>query len=117
MLIVTSIVSTGAGLHVAAFFIEDKAHIPVVGAALAVAVPVVAFLGLLHALYYYLVRRFRALDAWMLFASTGIALIAVIAASVGVSLPSCLVILMLAPAVTVIAYEVLGYRQQAALAD
>jgi hypothetical protein len=32
ILIVTSIVATGAGLRVAAFFIEHKAHITVVGA-------------------------------------------------------------------------------------
>jgi low temperature requirement protein LtrA len=53
ILIVTSIVAMGAGLHVAAYFIEDKVQITAIGAALAVAVPVVAFLGLLHVLYYY----------------------------------------------------------------
>ncbi|HEV2751886.1 MAG TPA: low temperature requirement protein A [Gemmatimonadales bacterium] len=117
MLIVTSIVAMGAGLHLAAYFIEDKAHITVVGAVLGVAVPVVAFLGLLHALYYYLVRRFRALDAWLLITSSGVGIIAVIAASAGVSMATCLVILTLAPTVTIVTYEVLGYRHQAALAD
>ncbi|MGH9410928.1 MAG: low temperature requirement protein A [Vicinamibacterales bacterium] len=116
MLIVTSIVATGAGLHVAAFFIEHNARITVVGAVLVVAVPVVGFLGLLHALYYYLVRRFRAFDAYLLIASSGVAGIAVIAAAVNIRLANCLVILMLAPAVTVIAYEVLGYRRQPELA-
>jgi low temperature requirement protein LtrA len=114
MLIVTAIVATGAGLHVAALFIEGKAHVTVVAAVLAVAVPVVGFLGLLHALYYYLVRRFHALDAWLLLASTSVAVIAVIAASGGVSLATCLMILTLSPTVTVVAYEVLGYRHQAA---
>jgi low temperature requirement protein LtrA len=117
MLIVTSIVATGAGLQVAAFFIEDKAHVPIVGAVLAVAIPVVGFLGLLHALYYYLVRRFHALDMWLLIASSCVAVIAVIAASAGISLAACLVILTLAPTVTVVVYEVLGYRRQAAVAD
>jgi low temperature requirement protein LtrA len=116
MLIVTSIVATGAGLHVAAFFIEHNARITVVGAVLVVAVPVVAFLGLLHALYYFLVRRFSAFDGYLLIASTAVAGIAVIAASVSISLANCLVILMLAPAVPVIAYEVLGYRHQPDLA-
>jgi low temperature requirement protein LtrA len=118
ILIVTSIVATGAGLRVAAYFIEHKAQITVVGAVLAVAVPVVSFLGLLHALYYYLVRRFRALDAWVLIASSSVAVIAVIAASAGISMAACLVILALAPTVTVVAFEALGYRHQvAALAD
>ncbi|MGH7583174.1 MAG: low temperature requirement protein A [Gemmatimonadales bacterium] len=113
MLIVTSIVATGAGLQVAARYIESEAHITVVGAVLVVAVPVVAFLGLLHALYHYLVRGFSALDAWLLVAGAGIALAAVLAAWAGVSMAACLVILALAPAVTVVAYEALGYRQQA----
>ena len=114
ILIVTSIVATGAGLHVAAYFIEGRARITTVAAVLAVAVPVAIFLGLLHALYYYLVRSFHALDAWLLITSGGIAMIAVIAALAGVSMGACLVIVMLAPSVTVVAYEVLGYRHQAA---
>jgi hypothetical protein len=117
MLIVTSIVATGAGLHLAAFFIEHKAQVTVVGAVMAVAVPVVVFLGSLHALYYYLVRRFRAFDGWLLIASSSVAGTAVIAASAGLSLAICLVILALAPTVTVMGYEALGYRHEAALAD
>jgi low temperature requirement protein LtrA len=115
ILIVTSIVATGAGLRVAAYLIDRKAQITEVGAVIAVAVPVMAFLALLHALYFYLVRRFRALDGWLLIASNGVGVIAVIAAGAGVSMAACLVILTLAPTVTVVAYEVLGYRHQAAL--
>src|SRR6202030_1804455 len=56
MLIVTCIVATGAGLRVAAFFIEGRAAITAVAVVLAVAVPVGVFLGLMYALSYYLVR-------------------------------------------------------------
>ena len=45
MLIVTSIVATGAGLRVAAYFIEGRARIAAVAAVLSVAVPVGVFLG------------------------------------------------------------------------
>jgi hypothetical protein len=57
-----------------------------------------------------LVRSVRALDPWLLITSSGIVMISVIAALSGVSMAECLVVLMLAPAVTVIGYEVLGYR-------
>jgi hypothetical protein len=51
-------------------------------------------------------------------ASGAIAMLSIVAAWLGISLGACLVILMLAPAVTVVGYEVLGYRHQvAALAD
>ena len=81
---------------------------------LAVAVPVGMFLALLHALYYFLVRRFHSIDAWLLITSTGIAMISVIAALTGVSPAACLVLLMFAPAGTILTYELWGYQRQVA---
>jgi low temperature requirement protein LtrA len=114
MVIVTCIVATGAGLHVAAYFIEHKAHISSLATVLSVAVPVGVFLGLIYALYCYLVRRFDLLHVWLLIATAGVVAVAVIAALSGINMAGCLVILMLAPTVTVVGYEVLGYRHQAA---
>jgi len=115
MLIVTSIVATGAGLHLAAYFIDHKAHITAVAVVLAVAVPVLIFLMLLHALYHDLVRRFHAFDARLLITSCAVAMFSVVAAWLGIGLGACLMILMLALAVTIVVYEVRGYRHQAAL--
>ena len=112
MLIVTSIVAAGAGLRLAAYFIDQKTQIAAVAAVLAVALPVFVFLVLLHALYYYLVRRFQALDAWLLMTDTAVATLSVAAAWLGVSMAACLVILMLAPAATVVVYEAQGCRYQ-----
>jgi low temperature requirement protein LtrA len=58
ILIVTCIVATGGGLRVAAYFIEGRARITALAAALAVVVPVGVFLGLVYALSHYLLRRF-----------------------------------------------------------
>ena len=113
MLIVTSIVATGAGLHLAAYFIDHKAQISAAVVVLAVALPVVVFIVLLSALYYYLVRRFDAFDAWLLVGSCAVAMFSVAAAWLGVGLGTCLVILMLAPAVIAVGYELLGYRNNA----
>ena len=118
MLIVTSIVATGAGLHLAAYFIDHQAHITAVAVVLAVAIPVLIFLMLLYGLCYYLVRRFHAFDARLLITSCAVAMFSVVAAWLGIGLGVCLVILMLAPTVTVVGYELLGYRRQAeALGD
>jgi low temperature requirement protein LtrA len=57
MLIVTSIVATGAGLRVAASYIEGIAGIPGLAVVLTVAVPVGVFLGLMYAQSYYLMGR------------------------------------------------------------
>ena len=81
---------------------------------LAVAVPVGMFLALLHALYSFLVRRFHSIDAWLLISSTGVATISVIAALCGVTPAACLVLLMFAPFVTILAYEPWGYQRPVA---
>jgi hypothetical protein len=105
MLIVTSIVATGAGLRVAAYFIEGKAGITALATVLAVVVPVVVFLGLMSALSYYLVRRFKVFHAWLLIATASIVTVTLVAALSGLDVARCLVILMLAPAVTVAGSE------------
>ena len=113
MLIVTAIVATGAGLHVAAYFLEHKAHISPLATVLTVALPVSGFLGLIYLLYYYLVRRFDTFHLMLLGATGAVIGGAVVAALSGVSMAACLVVLMFAPAVTVVGYELRGYRHQA----
>ena len=113
MLVVTAIVATGAGLHVAANFIEHKTHIGPFATVLTVAVPVCVFLGLIYALYYYLVRRFDPFHVWLLTATAAVVAVAVVAALAGIDMAVCLVILTLAPVVTVVGYELRGYLHQA----
>lgn len=112
ILIIASIVATGAGLDVAANFIENKAHIGVLPALLASAIPLTIFLGLIYALHYFLVRRFDLLHVWLLIMTCVIITTSIIAAIFGMSLVICLVILMLAPIITIVGYEVLGHRHQ-----
>jgi low temperature requirement protein LtrA len=118
MVIVTAIVATGAGLDVAAYFIEHKAHISALATVLTVAIPVSVFLALIYGLYYYLIRRFDPFHLWLLIGTAAVVAAAVIAAVGGVSMAICLVILTFAPIVTVVGYEMRGYLHQAnALAD
>lgn len=112
ILIIASIVATGAGLDVAANLIENKAHIGVLPALLASAIPLAIFLGLIYALHYFLVRRFDLLHVWLLIATGVVIATSIISAILGMSIVVCLVILMLAPIITVVGYEVLGHRHQ-----
>ena len=82
-------------------------------AVLTVAVPVSLFLGLIYALYYYLVKRFDPFHVWLLGLTAAVLAAAVVAALSGISMAVCLCILTLAPVVTVVGYEVRGYRHQA----
>jgi low temperature requirement protein LtrA len=112
VLIVTAIVATGAGLHVAAYFIERKTVIGALATVLSVATPVAVYIGLNYATYYYLVRRLYRLDAWLLTGTAAVIVASVVAAQSGLDVAKCLVILILAPAINVIGYEGRGYRYQ-----
>lgn len=114
MATIAAIVATGAGLHVAAYFIEHKAQIGPVATVLSTAIPVSIFLGSVYALHYYLLRRFDRLHAGLLIATVAVIILSVLAALAGVDMAICLVLLTLAPAVTVIGYEVAGYHHEAA---
>lgn len=110
--VVTSIVATGAGLHVAAYYIEHKAHIGPLATILTVAVPVGLYLAMIYGLYVWLVRRFDRLHLWLLAATAAVLATAVAAAASGVAMALCLILVMLAPMVTVVGYEVQGYRHR-----
>ncbi|MHB9401458.1 low temperature requirement protein A [Mesorhizobium sp. RSR380A] len=112
MVIVAAIVATGAGLHVAAYFIEHKTHNGPVATLLSVAIPLGVFLGAIYALYYYLVQRFDPLHVWLLAGTAAVVALAIIAALAGVDMAVCLILLTLAPAVTVVGYELSGHRHQ-----
>jgi hypothetical protein len=59
----------------------------------------------MYALSYYLVRRFYIFQTWSLIATAGVVAVTLVAALSGVNVASCLVILMLAPTVTVVGSE------------
>lgn len=112
VMVIAAIVATGAGLHVAALFIEGEAHIGPLATVLTVAVPVTVFLGSIYLLYAYLVRAFDPFHNWLLIGTAAVMALAIVAASAEIDMAVCLVILTLAPAVTVIGYEILGYRHR-----
>jgi len=112
MITFASIVATGAGLHTAAYFIEHKAKIGPLATLLSVAVPVIIFLALIYAFYGYLVDAFDRFHLWLLLGTPLVIAASLAAAVLGVSMPICLIILMLAPVVTIIGYETRGHKRQ-----
>src|SRR6266478_4811626 len=84
--IVTSIVATGAGLHVAAYYVSQEARVSLLATALSVALPVGVFLVLTYALYYYLARRWGRLDSWLLIVSIAVVGVAIVMAANGFGL-------------------------------
>jgi hypothetical protein len=65
-------------------------------------------------LHDVLVRQVDALH-WLLLGGTAVLVVVpVVLAALGVSMAVCLVVLMLAPVVSIVGYETVGHRHQAA---
>ncbi|MGW5641013.1 low temperature requirement protein A [Streptomyces sp. NPDC003832] len=106
------IAGVGAGLHVAGLYMEHHAHLGPTAVVLSLALPAGLYLlmvYLLHTLLLSAVDRFH----FLLIALTLVVLAAaVLLSAAGVSVAVCLLVVMLAPFVTVIGYETIGYRHQ-----
>jgi hypothetical protein len=108
-----SIVATGAGLHAAAYYIEHHSKLGSAGTVMSVAIPVGAYIVSIYLLNMLLVRAADAFHG-LLIAGTAVVLIAAVALALnGISMALCLLIVTLAPAVTVVGFEVGGHRHAA----
>jgi low temperature requirement protein LtrA len=106
--------AVGAGLHVAAYVVEGEATIGVVGAVLATAIPVAIASLLYFALYSLLVRGFDPFHVGLFLGTMAVLGLAVLLAANGMSLGWSLVVVMLAPVVTIVGFEAIGHRHLAA---
>jgi len=105
-----AIVATGAGLHTAAYYVEQHSELGSVGTVVSVVIPVAVYVGLIYLLYTLMVRT-RDVFHVVLIALTAVVLAAaVLLAMAGVPMAVCLLVATLAPVVSVVGFEVLGHR-------
>jgi low temperature requirement protein LtrA len=105
-----AIVGTGAGLHTAAYYVEGHSEIGSVGTVLAVAIPVGVYIGLVFVLYGLMTKSWDAFHVVLAVLTAAVLVAAVVAAGAGVPMTACLLVVTLAPAVSVVGFEVLGHR-------
>ena len=97
----------------AAYFLEGVATLSTTATVLTVAVPVSVFVLALYAIGSAFLRQRDPFHLLLLAATAGVLGLAVVCAEMGVSMSWCLVVLMLAPIVTVVGYETVGHRHLA----
>jgi low temperature requirement protein LtrA len=102
-----SIAAVGAGLHVAALYLEHEAHIGATAVMLSIAIPVAIYFVALMILFGGLVGP-HAHATLLTVLKLGIAMLSVVLANAGVSLAVCIVVIALAPAVSIVAEEIGG---------
>ena len=112
------IAGAGAGLHVAGLSLEHEAHIGATAVILSLAVPVGLFLLTVYLLHTLLLSAFDPFHLVLASVTLLVLTLAALLPLAGASLPTCLLVLTLAPFVTVLGYETVGHRhQRRALAD
>jgi low temperature requirement protein LtrA len=114
LVIFAPLAAMGAGLHVAAFGLDGEAHIGETAIVFSAAIPFAIFALVFYVLYSVLIHTGDPFHLGLL-AGTAVILVASVAlAAAGVSVPICLLVLALAPLVTIVGYETLGHRHMAA---
>jgi low temperature requirement protein LtrA len=111
--VIGAVVATGAGLHVAAYYLEEASVLGAHATVLCVVVPVAVYVLGIFAVYAFLTRSLDPLHLWLLAGSAVLLAAPLPLAGAGVSMPWCLIVLSLSPWVTVIGYELRGHRHNA----
>jgi low temperature requirement protein LtrA len=113
LLVFTSLAAMGAGLHVAAYALEGVAKIGTTATVLSVAIPVAIFVATLYLSYAVLMRTRDPFHIALLVGTAALLVLSVVLAAAGATMTTALLVLTLAPIVTVIGYETLGHRHMA----
>jgi low temperature requirement protein LtrA len=105
-----SLAAIGAGLHVAAFFLEHETTLGVTATVASTTIPVAIYTLALYAIYTLFTRHADPFHLLLLAGTSAVLVLSVVLAAAGAGIAACLVVLMLAPVVTVVGYETLGHR-------
>lgn len=106
------IAGAGAGLHVAGLSLEHHARIGDVAVVLSLAVPVGVFLLMVYLLHTLLLSAGDRFHLLLVSLTLAVLVAAALLAAAGVGTAVCLLVVMLAPFVTVVGYETVGHRHQ-----
>ncbi|WP_372405352.1 low temperature requirement protein A [Streptomyces luteireticuli] len=111
------IAGVGAGLHVAGLYMEHHAHLGPTAVVLSLALPTGLYLLMVYLLHTLLLSAADRFHLLLIAITLAVLAAAALLSAAGVSVAVCLLVVMLAPYVTVIGYETIGYRHQQQMLD
>lgn len=113
MLVFGAIVAVGAGIHVAAYYLEHHSELSLVATVLTIVIPTAAYLLVFYALYATFSRSVDPFHLVLVTGSLAVLALSVGLAALGVGVVWCVLVLSATPWVTVLGYETVGYRHNA----
>jgi low temperature requirement protein LtrA len=105
-----SLAAIGAGLHVAAYYLEHETSLTLTGTVLSTVVPVTIYIAALYGIYASFARHLDPFHLSLIAGSAAVLVLAVGLAVAGVNIAICLLVVMFTPIVSVLGYETLGHR-------
>ncbi|MGK2869513.1 MAG: low temperature requirement protein A, partial [Mycobacterium sp.] len=114
ILLFAAIVGTGAGLHVAAYYLEEHSVLSSQATVLSVVIPVGVYIAVIYLLHSLLLRSINAVHLVLAVLTVAVLVGAVLLALSGVSMAVCLLVATAAPMVAVLGDEWVGHRHTAA---
>ncbi|TQK28209.1 low temperature requirement protein LtrA [Arthrobacter sp. SLBN-53] len=109
-----AIVGTGAGLHLAAYYLEEHSELGSAACVATVAVPVAVYIWLIYLLHALMLRATSRVHLALSLLASAVLAGSVLLAVSGVPIAVCLLVTTLAPVVVVIGHETVGHRHTAA---
>jgi low temperature requirement protein LtrA len=108
-----AVVGVGAGLHASAYFLDNASTLSATASLLTVVVPLAVYFACVFGFYSVLTRSVDPLHVWLVLVTALVMAAAVALSAAGGSLPVTLLVLSLAPWVSVVGYEIAGHRHNA----
>lgn len=114
IILFASIVATGAGLHAAAYYIEHHSELSSTATVLSVVLPVGIYILTVYGLYASMAHRVVRFHLLLTVLTGAVLGVSLLLAANGISMANCLLVVTLAPVVSVVGYELVGHRHAAA---
>ena len=111
--LIGAVVAMGAGLHIAAYYLEEESELGAAATVLSVVVPVSVYILGIFLIYSVLTRSLDRFHVLLIAVSAVFVVIPLVMAGSGVAMAWCLIVLAFAPWVSVIGYELRGHEHNA----
>ncbi len=106
--IYSAIAAVGAGLHAVAYYLEHHSELGAIGSTLTVAIPLCAYVIAVYMLFHLLLPGRDPLHVWLIVGTVACIALAVVLALTGASIAWPVLVLTVAPWISVVGYEVHG---------
>jgi low temperature requirement protein LtrA len=111
--LIGAVVATGAGLHIAAYYLEEESELDASATVLCVVIPVAVYVLAVFVIYALLTQTLDRFHLVLIACTVAFLAAPLVLVAAGATMAWCLMVLALSPWVTVVGYELRGHEHNA----